>query len=99
MALQFPILRLRAPTFEPRSKASYGRGKLHVPARPQQVARLTPQFGALESAIANRRAELQQTAAGAEPELVLVLEIAGSVEAFIRAVRRVPELEWLAEIE
>jgi hypothetical protein len=42
--------------------------------------------------------ELQQTAAGAEPELVLVLEVAGSVDEFVRAVRNVRELEWLGAL-
>ncbi len=44
-----------------------------------------------------RRAALQQRVAGAAPEEVLVLEVAGGVDEFIRAVQRTPGMEWLAE--
>jgi hypothetical protein len=36
---------------------------------------------------------------GAEPEKVLVLELAGTVDRFISAVRRIAGLEWLAEFD
>jgi hypothetical protein len=36
--------------------------------------------------------------AGAEPELVLVLELVGTVDSFYRAVSRVTGLEWLADV-
>ena len=40
---------------------------------------------------------MRTTAAGVEPELVIVLEIAGTVENFVNAVKRIDGLEWLAE--
>ena len=46
-----------------------------------------------------RRLELQDNPLGLVPEQVLVLETIGTVENFIRAVERVPGLEWLAEYE
>ena len=46
-----------------------------------------------------RRLELQNNPLGLVPEQVLVLETIGTVENFIRAVERVPGLEWLAEYE
>ena len=46
-----------------------------------------------------RRLELQDNPLGLVPEQVLVLETIGTVENFIRAVERVPGLEWLTEYE
>lgn len=46
-----------------------------------------------------RRIEIQDSAAGIQPELALVLETVGSVEKFINAVRRIQGLEWLGEFE
>lgn len=70
-----------------------------MPRTSQQVQRLAPQFKDLVDAFEERRLELAATTAGAEPERVLVLEISGSVDDFVRAVRRIPRLEWLAELE
>jgi hypothetical protein len=42
---------------------------------------------------------LQQTAAGADPEQVLVIETVGSIENFANAVKRILGLEWMGEIE
>ena len=64
-----------------------------------QASRLTPQFRQLGIAMEERRILLQDNPMGIQPEQVLVIEIAGLVDEFIRAVRRVPGLEWLAEIE
>ena len=46
-----------------------------------------------------RRVRLQAEAQGLIPEEVIVLETIGTVENFIRAVERVPGMEWLGEIE
>ena len=47
----------------------------------------------------NRRLALQGNSLGIEPEMVLVLETNGSIENFLRAVKRVKGLEWLGEYE
>ena len=46
-----------------------------------------------------RRIELQDSSVGLVPEQVLVLETIGTVGNFIRAVDKIPGLEWLAEYE
>jgi hypothetical protein len=46
-----------------------------------------------------RRARVQADVAGAPPEQVLVLEIAGSVGDFVRAVQRIQGAEWLGEVD
>ena len=42
---------------------------------------------------------ITDSTAGIEPEYVLVLETTGKIDNFERAVRAVPGLEWLAEID
>jgi hypothetical protein len=43
--------------------------------------------------------ELRSEVLGAEPEMVLVLELAGSVDAFRTAVKRIEGLEWLVDFD
>ncbi|MEX2547478.1 MAG: S8 family peptidase [Chloroflexota bacterium] len=49
--------------------------------------------------MARKRARVQADVAGAPPEQVLVLEVAGSIENFFRAVQLTPGAELLAEID
>ncbi len=70
---------------------------LRRPGAGRQGARLAPQFAELQSAIANRRAELSDLPDSVDPELVVVFDLAGSVDRFFRAVALVPGLEFLAE--
>jgi len=73
-------------------------GGTHKPGADQQRQRIAPQLAVLQQAFEARRIRLQQHAPLENPELVLVLEVVGSVDNFSRAVNRVPGLEWLAEI-
>lgn len=64
----------------------------------QQRPRILPRFQELEDYLARRQAApLRASAAGASPEEVLVFEVAGSVDRFVQAVARTPDLEWLVE--
>ena len=69
------------------------------PTRKRQAERLSPRFVALQEALDKRRAELRMEASDLVPEEVVVLETVGTVDNFIRAVERVPEMEYLAEVE
>jgi hypothetical protein len=81
-------------------RKKYGGGRLiHRPSRERQAERLTPRFEQLQRALEARRAKLQTEAQGIVPEEVAVLETIGTVEGFIRAVEKVPGMEWLSEIE
>ena len=94
-----PHLALGNPvTIAQRSSAPGGppRG-LHLPSGSRQRARLGPRFEAIRLELESQRLALQATAAGIAPELVLVLEVVGSIEHFERAVRRIEGLEWLSE--
>lgn len=69
----------------------------HVPDRGRQVQRLTPQVAAFQQDFQRYSASIQQTVDGLEPETVLVIEIAGSVDDFKQAVDGTEGLEWLGE--
>ena len=49
--------------------------------------------------MANRSAEITEDLAGTDPELVLVMEIAGDRPSFVRAVQRIEGFEYLAELD
>lgn len=95
-----PLLILPAPG-EPaqRRKKSGGGGRYHRPGRERQTERLSPQFAQLQQTLEARRARLQTEAQGVVPEEVVVLETVGTVDGFIRAVEKIPGMEWLCEIE
>lgn len=95
-----PLLVLPSPG-EPlaRQKLPRGGGEFPRPTRKRQAERLSPQFAALQEAFDKRRAQLRTEASNLVPEEVVVLETVGTVDNFIRAVERVPEMEYLAEVE
>jgi len=79
-------------------KGGGGGGPAKLDAGRQQV-RLGPRLQELEAAFESKRIQLQTAAAGVVPEDVLVLETAGTVEEFIKAVTRVEGFEFLAEYD
>lgn len=93
----FPLLLFPNPTLADRSNLSGGAGTFHLPGIARQRARIAPQFGVLQHAFEAKRLKLQQVAPLENPELVLVLEIAGQVSDFAKAVAKIPGLEWLVE--
>lgn len=69
------------------------------PGPARQWQRLGPQFRALDDAFESRRVALvQEGVTEIDPALVLVFDLAGSVEAFGNAVRHVPGMEFLTEL-
>lgn len=96
-----PLLVLPSPGKPvPRPKGrGGGGGDFPRPTREDQAERLSPQFFALQEAFDKRRAELRMEASDLVPEEVVVLETVGTVDDFIRAVKRVPEMEYLADVE
>ena len=92
---------LLCPSHRPRSATielglDRGRGSA-VPAPPSKTTRLDPTFARLTQAFDAQRVSAQDDAAAHEPDLVLVLEIAGELDEFVRRYRRVPGLEFLTE--
>ncbi|MDQ7249627.1 S8 family peptidase [Dongia sedimenti] len=93
----FPLLVFAEPVAATKSNLSGGPTRIHFPPIGRQRARIAPQLAALSDAFEAKRLRLQQEAPIENPELVLVLEIAGDVQNFAKAVRRVPDLDWLVE--
>lgn len=70
--------------------------KPHFPTQSSQTRRLGPVFQSLQDMIEKKSVVLQQDIQGADPEFVLVFEVAGSVSNFAVAVKNA-EMEWLLE--
>jgi len=70
-----------------------------APSAHRQGIRLTPQFQELREALAGRRVSLSASATAPDPELVVVFDLAGSAERFVRAIAAIPGLDFLAELE
>lgn len=94
-----PLLILPTPGQRPRAKKPAGGGKTHYPSARRQAERLEPQFKAVQKALDDRRTRLQASDAAVIPEEVVVFDIRGTVDDFLRAVRGVPDLEWLGEVD
>ncbi|MPZ68314.1 MAG: S8 family serine peptidase [Actinobacteria bacterium] len=69
------------------------------PSAGRQGTRLTPQFQTLRVALEAERAQLTEQTGSPEPELVAVFDLAGTVEAFMRAAALVDGLEFLSELQ
>ena len=94
-----PLLILPEPTQASRGNKGGG-GSGPKPLTPgRQKERIGPRLTELEAAFEAKRLVLQTTAAGLVPEDVLVLETAGTIDEFFRAVSRVDGLEFLAEFD
>lgn len=60
---------------------------------------MEPKFSALEQVFAAKLAHLQKNPGGLFPEQTLVLETAGTVDDFYKAVRRIRGLEWMGDFD
>jgi len=94
-----PLLLFPTPERADRTKQTPGFANIHRPSFGRQGERLAPVFNQLQAAFNERRVEVQQTAAGIDPEQVLIIETIGSVDNFANAVKRIPGLEWMGELE
>lgn len=68
----------------------------HLPGRDRQTERINSQLAQLQTSFERYKTSLSNTFAGTEPETVLVIEIAGSVNDFKQAIEAIG-LEWLGE--
>lgn len=98
MADRLPLLLFpRARTIPPPRGRPFTPGALHFPNRARQVERLSGQLTELQDNFARYRASISGALANFEPETVLVIEIAGSVDDFRQAVESIDGLEWQGE--
>ena len=89
----------KARTITPPKGKGFPPSKPHLPSHAEQVGRLTAQLAGLQTEFARYKASLSGAVAGLEPETVIVIEIAGSIEDFRQAVEATSGLEWLGEWE
>ena len=76
-----------------------GRNQLRKPPTGAQAGRHSPKFQRLADALRTEKAAFQGSTPNAEPEYVLVFEVAETVERFSRAVAKIAGMEFLADIE
>jgi hypothetical protein len=69
------------------------------PNSARQGARVRPQFQALADALAAQRAAISDDSTEPDPEHVVVFDLAGTVDEFMRAVSGIAGLEFLVELE
>ena len=96
---QRSLLALGTPEVGERSRQSpRNMPKLAKPTAARQGERLSPQFQSLVEAFNAERAELSDGQVDeVDPELVVVFDLAGSVQDFRNAVKHVDGLEFLSE--
>lgn len=87
MATHFPLLVFpQAKTITPPKGQGFPSSQPHVPEHGRQVARLNKQLVFLQQNFDRYKADISNSVAGLEPETVLVIEIAGSINDFRQAV-------------
>ncbi|NVN37916.1 S8 family peptidase [Komagataeibacter swingsii] len=97
MATSLPLLVFpQAKTIAPPKGNGFPTSQPHVPGHGKQVARLDAQLTTLQQDFDRYKASVSGSVAGLEPETVLVIEIAGSVNEFRQAVEAIG-LEWMGE--
>ena len=97
MADPLPLLVFpEAKNIEPPKGSGFPSIQPHVPGHGKQVVRLDAQLTALQQEFDRYKASVSGSVTGLEPETVLVIEIAGSVNEFRQAIE-VIGLEWMGE--
>lgn len=94
-----PLLFFPTPDTASRSDLPRGGASVSRASAGKQWNKLEPRFQQLQDAFNEQRVHLQQTAAGIEPEQVLVIETIGSIQDFANAVKKVPGMEWMGQVE
>jgi len=90
--LVFPQKRVVSPEIG----SGFPPSKPHTPERKIQVTRIAGQLDELQQSFMQYRANISGAVAGLDPEAVLVMEVAGSINDFKQAIEA-SGLEWLGE--
>jgi hypothetical protein len=97
MATSLPLLVFpQAKNIAPPKGNGFPTSQPHIPGHGKQVGRLGAQLTTLQQDFERYKASVSGSVAGLEPETVLVIEIAGSVNEFRQAVEAIG-LEWMGE--
>ena len=98
---EYPLLPIPTPEISERPGGRWGNSQPEFPSHERQVQRLQPIFQRLQSVFDDNRdpLSLRDDPTAIAPERVLVFEVAGSIDRFSQAVKKVPGLEYLGEEE
>jgi len=94
-----PHLLFPRPSVVSRGKLSGSSGAGYTSDRGRQAVRIEQQLTALEQAWQRKEAVLASGMTGEIPEMVLVMEIAGTMDNFFTAVRKTEGMEFLGEYD
>ncbi|WGK68391.1 S8 family peptidase [Candidatus Haliotispira prima] len=95
---KLPLLLFPTPVSASKTPGHGFGDKLEYPTAARQAERLSPAFQKLQDSFNARSAEIQGTPTGIVPEMTLVIETIGNIEDFAKAVKKIPELEWMGEV-
>ncbi|MCG6861406.1 MAG: S8 family peptidase [Chromatiaceae bacterium] len=95
---RLPLLLFQEPVPATKTSGGFGRPKFNKRSRQEVAGYLDPKLSRLDQALESERIRIQASAAGIEPEMVLVIELATEPSSFAAAARAIG-LEWLAEDE
>lgn len=93
-----PLILFAQPTLAEKETRSGRQGKYSVPSYDRQVARLSPKFDALRSALDRGNVRIVETATAVDPEYTLVFETAGDPQNFYNAVKRLQKDHPIAHL-
>lgn len=98
---ELPLLPLPSPNTVTPPKGGGGGTNLRIPGKGRQTEKFGPVFDRLQSILgrANGSLELRNDPSALAPERVIVFEIAGEVADFVKALSRIPGLEFMAEYD
>lgn len=97
-----PLLALPRPELVAPPQRGGGGSKPHLPTKNTQVGRFGPRFARLREVLTSREAdpmELRRDPTSLAPDRVVVFEIAGSVDDFVRGISKVPGFDFMAEYD
>jgi hypothetical protein len=92
-----PLLMLPSPTGAQREAARPFPPRVRPPGLERQRQRLGPVFDRIGELFTPASVQIQLTPSALEPEKALVLEVAGNVQDFVKAVK-LEGVEWLGEL-
>lgn len=95
-----PLLAFAPPVVDTRpSQRQRGMPRVSRPGTGRQGARLSPQFGELTAAFEAERARLAESAPDeVDPALVVVFDLAGTVQDFQNAIDKIDGFEFLSQL-
>lgn len=95
--LFFPQPKVIKPT--PNKPHAMGSASFHIPSSSEQVERLDARFTELDRVFKNQAIQVSSNPDGIAPEAVLVIETRGPEIDFLKAVRGIPSMDWLGEVD